>query len=194
MARFILRRFLVVLAYCIVLGPVFAQGTGTLRGIVTDQSGSLVPDARIRVTSPAGIWSASSGKDGGYSVLGLSPGRYAVHATAPGLTQGDPALVEVTGGVASLDLSLRVVLEKQEITVSEQGSGQVSTDASQNTSSLSVSRTNDSLEANPTGAAPHRPFPECRPVCPKPATSAARPNRPSHFSSALARCFHGPAL
>ncbi len=145
MARFIFRRFLAVLAYCIVLGPVFAQGTGTLRGIVTDQSGLLVPDARVSVTSPAGIWSASSGKDGGYSLSGLIPGRYAVHATAPGLTQGDPALVEVTGGVASLDLSLRVVLEKQEITVSEQGSGQVSTDASQNASSLSVS--GDALDA-----------------------------------------------
>ena len=145
MNQFPLSRILAVLMICIVLVPAFGQGSGSLRGVVTDQAGGLVPEARISVTGGLGPRAATSGKDGAYSVTGLAPGRYSVRATAPGLTQGAPASVDVGTGVATLDLILRVTLEKQEITVSEQGAGQVSTDSSQNASSLSV--TGDALDA-----------------------------------------------
>ena len=145
MNQFPLSRILAGLMICIVLVPAFGQGSGSLRGVVTDQAGGLVPEARISVTGGLGPRAATSGKDGAYSVTGLAPGRYSVRATAPGLTQGAPASVDVGTGVATVDLILRVTLEKQEITVSEQGAGQVSTDSSQNASSLSV--TGDALDA-----------------------------------------------
>jgi hypothetical protein len=45
-------RFLLPMS--LVLLPTFAQ-TVTLRGQVTDESGAVVPDAKLTVTGPAGI-------------------------------------------------------------------------------------------------------------------------------------------
>ncbi len=124
----------------------FGQGTGALRGVVTDQSGAVVPAARVTVTGPRGVArTATSGNDGGYTVNGLAAGRYAVRTAAPGLTQAETTSVEVAGATVTLDIGLRLVLEKQEITVEEQSAGQVNTDASSNASSIVI--TGDALDA-----------------------------------------------
>src|SRR5438132_757523 len=63
----------------------FAQ-TGTLRGIVTDESGAIVPGAKITLTANAGTANtAVAGDDGSYSFTGITPGEYVVQASAPDL-------------------------------------------------------------------------------------------------------------
>lgn len=52
---------------------------GSIRGTVTDQSGALVPDARITVTNVAtGLSKAVTSKDGEFTILQLPVGDYAV--------------------------------------------------------------------------------------------------------------------
>src|SRR5580693_6316531 len=90
-----------------------AQQLGILHGTVMDESGALVPGAKVTVSNAAGpVKSATSGDDGTYSIAGLTPGKYTVVATSPGLVQFQPSTVDLaTGGNAALDLKLRVSLE-----------------------------------------------------------------------------------
>ena len=106
-----------------------AQETGGLRGTISDQSGALVPGAQIRVTSESGVArEVISTGDGSYTMNGLAPGKYTVRVSSAGLSQPEASTVDITGAVATLNISLRLVLEKQEVTVQEQLGGQVDTD------------------------------------------------------------------
>ncbi len=115
-----------------------AQQLGILHGTVMDESGALVPGAKVTVSNAAGpVKTATAGDDGSYSIAGLAPGKYTVIASSPGLVQFQPATVDIaTGGNAALDLKLRVSLEKQEVTVQENVGPTVSTDPSQNAGAL----------------------------------------------------------
>jgi hypothetical protein len=115
-----------------------AQQLGILRGSVTDESGALVPGAKVTISNAAGpVKAVTSGDDGSYSVAGLAPGKYTVVATSPGLVQIQPATVDLSnGGTATQNLVLRVTLEKQEVTVQENVGPTVSTDPSQNAGAL----------------------------------------------------------
>src|SRR5262245_27761857 len=63
----------------------FAQ-TATLRGTVTDDSGAIVPGAKITLTASSGTASTSvAGADGAYSFTGIAPGDYVAQASAPDL-------------------------------------------------------------------------------------------------------------
>src|ERR1700690_1528656 len=91
-----------------------AQQLGILHGTVMDESGALVPGAKVTVLNAAGpVKSATSGDDGSYSIAGLASGKYTVQASSPGLVQFQPATVDIAaGGNATLDIKLRVTLEK----------------------------------------------------------------------------------
>ncbi len=117
----------------------YSQPTGILHGVISDESGAVVPGARITVSNAAGpLKSATSANDGSYSISGLAPGSYTVQVSSPGLSQAAPSAADFNGGVRSvnLDIQLRVSLEKQEVTVQENPGPQVNTDPSQNAGAL----------------------------------------------------------
>src|SRR5579871_2690047 len=146
-----LQRFLALVLCSFWLGAQ-AQQLGILRGTVTDESGALVPGAKVTVSNTAGpVKSAVAGDDGSYSIAGIPPGKYNVVATAPGLVQFQPATLDMSnGGAASLNLKLRVALEKQEVTVQENVGPTVSTDPSQNAGALVLRGTDlDALSDDP---------------------------------------------
>src|SRR4051812_32868594 len=61
------------------------QTTGILRGTVTDESGALIPAARLTVTGPNGVRkNVQSQADGTYTIVGLAPGQYTVRLSLPG--------------------------------------------------------------------------------------------------------------
>jgi hypothetical protein len=131
---------------------IYAQQLGILRGTVTDESGALVPGAKVTVSNAAGpVKSAVSGDDGSYSIAGIPPGKYTVTAAASGLVQFQPATLDISnGGTATLNLKLRVSLEKQEVTVQENVGPTVSTDPSQNAGALVLRGTDlDALSDDP---------------------------------------------
>ena len=125
---------------------VSAQSTGGLTGVLSDSSGAVIPGAQIRVSNEAGnARFVTSSDDGSYRVTGLTPGKYFVVANLAGMTQGQPAPVDIGSGITTLNLVLRPVLEKQEVTVQDVVGPQVSTDPSQSAAVLTVS--GDSLDA-----------------------------------------------
>src|SRR5438093_1215325 len=96
----------------------FAQ-TATLRGIVTDESGAIVPGAKITLTATGGSAStAVAGDDGSYSFTGIAPGDYLTQASAPDLAT-PPLKFTLRPGVQILNLQLKVASVAQQVTVED---------------------------------------------------------------------------
>ncbi len=114
------------------------QSSATVHGVVTDESGALVPHATITVSNTSGtVKTGASGDDGSYSISGLAVGQYNVTASSPGLQQSKPFAVDLTSTPnATANLQMQVVAEKQEVTVQENAGPQVSVDPSQNAGAL----------------------------------------------------------
>jgi hypothetical protein len=97
--------------------PLFGQ-TATLRGVVTDESGAVVPGATVSLTSSAGDAKTSiTATDGSYSIA-IVPGEYTVQASAPDLTTGVMKTV-IRSGVQTLNLQLKVASLVQQVTVED---------------------------------------------------------------------------
>ncbi|MGA2183319.1 MAG: DUF2012 domain-containing protein [Bryobacteraceae bacterium] len=146
-------RILFVIAVVIALsGAALAQQAGIIRGQVTDESGALVPGAKVTVSTGAGaVKVVTTAADGSYVVTGLAEGSYTVIASSPGLKQFQPAAVDVAGGPKTVNLLLRVTLEKQEVTVQGEGQGAtVSTEASSNAGAIVLKQQDlDALSDDP---------------------------------------------
>jgi outer membrane receptor protein involved in Fe transport len=97
-----------------------AQATGAIRGIVSDESGAVIPGVTVEVTNIATGQSrhAVTGADGVYTVLQLAPGRYQVKGTLSGfktvLREGVTVTVETT---ARVDLQMSVGGLEEQVTV-----------------------------------------------------------------------------
>jgi hypothetical protein len=101
----------------------YAQATGTITGVVTDETGAVMPGVAVEVTNTDTNQSrtAVSGADGFYSVLLLQPGPYSVKATLQGfktaLREGvrvevqSTARVDVKMAVGGLEESVKVTGE-----------------------------------------------------------------------------------
>ncbi len=115
-----------------------AQPSATVHGAVTDESGAVIPGAKVTVSNAAGpVKSVTATDDGNYSIPGLQPGKYTVQATSPGLQQIQPAPVDLSASPnATANLQLTVAAEKQEVTVQENAGPAVSVDPSQNAGAL----------------------------------------------------------
>ena len=146
-------RILFVIAVFIALsGAALAQQAGIIRGQVTDESGAMVPAAKVTVSTSAGVVKVvTTGGDGSYVVTGLADGAYTVVASAPGLKQVQPATVDVAGGPKTVNLMLMVTLEKQEVTVHGEAQGAtVSLEASNNAGAIVLKKEDlDALSDDP---------------------------------------------
>ena len=118
------------------LATLASAQTGGLRGVVADTSGAPVPGAQVTVSNDTGVNKlVITSESGAYLLNGLAPGKYTIKASFPGM-QSQPASAEVSDGIATLDITLRLVLEKQEVTVQESAGPQVSTDPSANAAAV----------------------------------------------------------
>ncbi len=128
---------------------VFGQ-TAALSGRVTDESGAVVPAAKVTING-AGISSrtvltrtAVTGADGVYSFIGLPPATYSIAASAPQLS-APKAEVTLRSGAQSLNLELHVAATAAEVTVNADAGPAVSTNASSNASATVI--TGNDLES-----------------------------------------------
>ncbi len=115
-------------------GPIVAE-TAILHGQVTDESGAVIPAARVTLTAdgqPTKTTIADS--RGAYAFAGLATGNYLVSASAPQLAMAQPASISLKSGDQTLNLQLKVAVTTQQITVKENAAPSLSTDASNNAS------------------------------------------------------------
>jgi hypothetical protein len=102
------------------LCPTALAQTATVQGRVSDQTGAVIPDAKITLTGPdSRSFQTVSRADGTYAISGLSPGQYSIQATAPDLTLRSPIEITVGPGVQTRDLQLSVVLVSQQVAVQD---------------------------------------------------------------------------
>lgn len=124
-----------------------AQNAGTVRGSVTDPSAALIPGATVQFAGNGVSRSVKSDGTGKFTAT-LPPGTYVVRADAKGfVTFNQNGLTISAGQVTPLDIALQIAAEAQEVQVSEQAAGQVSTDPSQNVGALVLK--NEELEQLP---------------------------------------------
>src|SRR5438128_7039382 len=114
----------------------FAQQTGgSVRGIVTDQVGSLVVNATVVAKDAKGAEkTTTTNSNGSYEFRSLPPGRYDLKVIVPGFSVLEEKNVEVKSGrTVTLDLQLSVGPLEQTVTIDNKG---VSTDADRNADAL----------------------------------------------------------
>jgi hypothetical protein len=127
-----------------------AQGTGSLRGTVTDEFGGIIVGATVTLVDAAGAEkTATTNEEGVYTFANLAPGTYVVRATTTGFGLYENAQVAVVAGRReSLDIKLSVTLESEDVTVAAETP--VSTEAENNQSALVIKGTDlDALPDDP---------------------------------------------
>lgn len=100
--------------------PAQAQVSASIRGAVTDASGTPVASATVTTTNTetGAVRNAATDGAGRYVVLSLPVGEYEVRAAKPGFRVAIQSGIRlVVGGEASVDLRLQVSEVKSEITV-----------------------------------------------------------------------------
>lgn len=98
------------------------QGRGNLRGLVTDEFGAAIVGATVTLTDAAGAAkTAITNDDGVYTFSGLVPGKYTAMAAATGFAISEITEVQVAAGQRqSLNLSLKVTIEEQQVTIASE--------------------------------------------------------------------------
>ncbi len=131
------RVYFLLLAALSLAGLAVAQtGTGTVKGVLTDDSGAVIPAANINLTSPAGTKTAQTQADGSYTFSGITPGNYNVNVTFPGFAPLVKPVTVVAGQTATVAAQLSIVAEKQEVTVKAETMTTISVEPDNNAGAL----------------------------------------------------------
>ncbi|MGH9523110.1 MAG: carboxypeptidase regulatory-like domain-containing protein, partial [Terriglobales bacterium] len=110
--RSIGRILFVVVFTAALLTSAFGQNSnsGTVFGVITDESGALVPKASVELKDSATglVRSATTNEAGRYSFVAVNPGTYVVHASAQGFQAAQSSVKVGVGNSSAVNLSLRV--------------------------------------------------------------------------------------
>src|SRR5579872_4105128 len=96
------------------------QATGTVKGVLADDSGAVIPAANVSLVGNGATKTAQSQSDGSYTFTGVAPGQYNVTITFPGFAPFTKAVTVSAGGTIQVPIQLAVRAEKQEVTVADQ--------------------------------------------------------------------------
>src|SRR5690349_20865470 len=96
------------------------QARGTLRGAITDELGAVIVGATVTLTDATGLEKkTTTNGEGVYTFAGLPLGSYKIQTVSPGFTESDPTAVEIKGGRQTLDITLKVMMIVDKVTVAE---------------------------------------------------------------------------
>ncbi|HEX3747729.1 MAG TPA: carboxypeptidase regulatory-like domain-containing protein [Bryobacteraceae bacterium] len=112
--------------------------TGSIKGVLTDDSGASIPAAFLTVQNTAGKQQAQSQADGSYTFPGLQPGDYTLAVAYPGFGPYSKVVTVAAGSTVTLPIQLAVVVEKQEITVKGEPGPTVSVEPDNNVGALVI--------------------------------------------------------
>ncbi|HEY3936509.1 MAG TPA: carboxypeptidase regulatory-like domain-containing protein [Bryobacteraceae bacterium] len=124
-------------------------GTGAIHGTVKDNTGGIIPGASLTLTYENGeSWTAETDAKGSFQFLHLPAGTCNVVATYAGLQQTQVLMIAVTPGETfAANIVMMVKSQKQEVTVSDTGINQISTEPANNASALVLKQ--EDLDALP---------------------------------------------
>lgn len=145
-----MKRLLIALALCLsTTGMLLAQQrTGSLKGQILDELGGAIIGVTVTAIDGKGVEKTATTNDGGsYTITGLAPGRYTVRAVGSGFGIYENAEVDVVAGKPSqLDITLKVAIEEQKVTVDTAGAS-VSTEPENNAGAVVLK--GDDIDALP---------------------------------------------
>jgi hypothetical protein len=122
--------------------------TAALRGIVTDETGAVVPGAKVVLTPNNGTPNTvMSANDGSYSFT-APPGNYVLEASAPDLKSG-PVKITLREGTQVQNLQLKVALAVQEVTVEERAASVTPEPANNASATVLAGNDLEALSDNP---------------------------------------------
>src|SRR5580700_3729458 len=121
--------------------PAAAQtSTATLRGQITDPSGSAVGTATVLLTTPKGdAITANTNRDGIYEFKGLAPGKCGVKVIATGFTTFERDGVEIVPGQTQrLDVKLTIETQEEKVVVTDQAAAALNVDPASNAGAIVI--------------------------------------------------------
>ena len=121
-------------------------GTGALlrsadlRGVVKDETGGVIPGARVALLkSEQRVAETTSGADGSYRLSNVQQGSYTLNASGNQLGLTEPVAVQVGKADVKLDLVLHVIIKTEETSVNDAGDRPgVSLESSSNAGAISI--------------------------------------------------------
>jgi outer membrane receptor protein involved in Fe transport len=108
------RATFIVLALCVIViatSPLLAQSTATLRGTVTDQSGAVVPNAKVTARNQGTgiVRTTLSDSTGNYQIAALPAGTYDIDVSASGMAlQTARGVVLPVSQIVAMDFKIGV--------------------------------------------------------------------------------------
>ena len=132
--------FLWLLTAALIVSCASAQpGTGTIKGALTDDSGSPVPAANIVITGGGGFnKTVQTQADGSYTLAGLKPGPFTVKVTFPGFNPITAPVTVAAGQTATAALQLSIQTEKTTVEVKGESTVTVSVEPDNNATALVI--------------------------------------------------------
>ncbi len=93
--------------------------TGIITGIVTDETGAVIPNATITITNKAtgAARTATANAEGLYSAVSLEPGDYEVRSEANGFKTSVRAATVTVGGTTQVNMPMSLGGTKEVVTV-----------------------------------------------------------------------------
>ena len=103
--------------------PAAGSGTATIHGHIADQTGALIPGAKVTISTPDGkvVGNATADAGGLYSVTGLAGGSYIVSADFTGFAafHSEPIVVSA-GQIKRVDIAMAIEVAQQSVVVSDE--------------------------------------------------------------------------
>lgn len=99
-----------------------ATTTTTIHGHIADQTGALIPGAKITITTADGktAGTATADASGAYSIGGLTTGSYILKAEYQGFAPFQSLPIAVAAGqIKRVDIAMAIEVEQQNITVTD---------------------------------------------------------------------------
>src|SRR5580704_1099815 len=92
--------------------------SASLRGVITDPSGAIVPGALVQLRGPGGEQRSNTDQTGQYVFPSLRPGKYLVRVIVKGFSVNQKQNFDIAGA-ASLDVQLTIAAESQVVNVED---------------------------------------------------------------------------
>ncbi|HYW42593.1 MAG TPA: carboxypeptidase regulatory-like domain-containing protein [Bryobacteraceae bacterium] len=123
------------------------QVSGTIRGVLTDDSGAVIPAASVSLSGTNGLdRKAQTQADGSYTFPALPPGQYTIRVSFPGFAPFERTLT-ISANNVQVPIHMTVKAQKQEVTVEGEAGPSVSVEPDNNATALVIK--GDDLAALP---------------------------------------------